>query len=117
MGRSSLAAAAQAKAKARVHKQKKPKAKATAQAKGKPVGTVTHNDQKNFCTAGKNATSQQKKDCYNHYMSLDRFDSEKKTLLEMFKKDKSCRWFYTYVKSKGQSTAIGSDGLKSYGTE
>jgi hypothetical protein len=75
------------------------------------------NDQKNFLTQGKNSKDQTMSKVYSHYMTLGRFDSEKKAILDMWKKDKSCKWFVSYEKTKSQCNATSSKGLKGFGTQ
>jgi len=38
-------------------------------------------------------------------------------MLDLWKKDKSCKWFLNYERTKSQSNATLAQGLKGYGTK
>jgi nucleoid-associated protein YgaU len=105
------AASAKAAAKAKATRAANAEAKAKAQA-----ADAALKDQRNFLTQGKNAKDENVRSAYNHYMGLGRFSAEKKQLLEMWKKDKSCKWFLNYERTQSQQLASNSNGLKGYGT-
>ena len=78
---------------------------------------VSHKDQVNFLIQMANTKDPTKLQLINHYKSLGRFDIEKKQMLEMWKRDKSCKWFVSYARTKGISKTSEATGFTGFGTK
>ena len=115
MGKRAAGSKAKPEAKSKLKKANKA-ANSAALAKAEEE-TKAFKDQKNFLTQGKNSKDETMSKVYSHYMTLGRFDSEKKAILDLWKKDKSCKWFVNYEKTKSQTNATSSKGLKGFGTQ
>ena len=53
----------------------------------------------------------------DRYQSLSRFSSEKRQMLELWSKDKSCGWYRTYEEHKGSKYQEATKGLVGYGSK
>ena len=51
------------------------------------------------------------------YESLSRWDKEKHSVIQNWKKDKSCRWISNFVKSTSSSKAKAVEGAAGYATK
>ena len=72
----------------------------------------------NMITTLKNgAQSPERAATLNYYKSLGHFDKEKKTILERFYLDKSCKWFTQYYEEKIKSDEVKDTSLRGFGTK
>ena len=87
-------------------------------AKGKSEQAEKKLDQSNFITSLKSskATEEQKK-LLDMYKDLPRFDPLKTTLLQEWKKDKSCKWVHTFMSSIIKTSVHTRNAVSGFGTK
>ena len=85
----------------------------------KEPGTSAAEDKKdlcNFLTQVKGSDQPDKVAVYKHYTSLGRYDKQKKELLALWKKDKSCKWYGSWSKRVTFTEKEEAEGRTGFGT-
>ena len=59
---------------------------------------------------------EEKKALLQYYQNLDRFSVQKKELLQLWAKDRTCRWFASWNKTVCQTEETNAQGRMGYGT-
>ena len=106
---------------------KKPRASSSKAAKDQPSeGQPANRDASQDMKDGRNMNTQLaaangegsegKHALLNYYRRLSRFSDEKKIILDKWKKDKTCKWWFTYEKEKGSIDTSTNNSLEGYGT-
>ena len=97
-------------------------AKALAEAKAKEAAVLAaakaKGAQSDFLTTMKKGTqSEDRANAYKLYQSLGRFDTRKKDIIEMFQKDKSCKWYTSFYEETNKISSAKDATKSGYGTE
>ena len=103
---------------------KKDSSKAATKAAAKPIKKEptmvddTRKQTSNMLTQLKNGQhkDEEKKALLQYYQNLDRFSVQKKELLQLWAKDRTCKWFASWNKTVCQTEETNVQGRMGYGT-
>jgi hypothetical protein len=77
---------------------------------------VMKTDRSHFIVAAKRSKDPNLQAAYQEYMSLDRFDERKSSIISLWKKDKSCTWWNSWKREQSEQDLFEKDAYAGYGT-